>query len=48
VINIWQRLLHGDLFISVNTINRPARHWRKLGVNHRGDAIAAARQHGLL
>jgi LuxR family maltose regulon positive regulatory protein len=38
-----------SLFVSVNTIKTHLRGiYRKLGVNHRRDAIAAARQHGLL
>lgn len=37
------------LFVSVNTIKTHLRGiYRKLGVNHRRDAITAARQHGLL
>jgi LuxR family maltose regulon positive regulatory protein len=38
-----------SLFVSVNTVKTHLRGiYRKLGVRHRRDAIAAARQHGLL
>ena len=38
-----------SMFVSVNTVKTHLRGiYRKLGVNHRRDAITAARRHGLL